>query len=142
MFVFRYRWYSTSTSGHRNVKHTPGNPLFRNAGRFVSFFFFFFPSISWQISIFVLNSRKPQKGHVAPRPIRTVVNAKQPILRDLREKQIFFSHLYIKTLFLPRQARDKHRENSNKGPIFRTWKSLMLPGDSSLPTSGRPSMSR
>jgi hypothetical protein len=44
------------------VKHTPGNPLFRNAGRFVSFFFFFFPSISWQISIFVLNSRKTSKG--------------------------------------------------------------------------------
>jgi hypothetical protein len=28
------------------------------------------------------------------------------------------SHLYIKTNILPRQARDKHRENSKKGPFF------------------------
>jgi hypothetical protein len=26
-----------------------------------------------------------------------------------------FSHLYIKVIFSPRQARDKHRENSKKG---------------------------
>ena len=26
----------------------------------------------------------------------------------------FLSHLYIKVIFLPRQARDKHRENSKK----------------------------
>jgi hypothetical protein len=26
----------------------------------------------------------------------------------------FLSHLYIKTIILPRQARDKHRENSKK----------------------------
>jgi hypothetical protein len=30
------------------------------------------------------------------------------------EKTGFFSHLYIKVIFLPRQARDKHRENSKK----------------------------
>jgi hypothetical protein len=28
------------------------------------------------------------------------------------EKTVFLSHLYIKVIFLPRQARDKHRENS------------------------------
>jgi hypothetical protein len=26
-------------------------------------------------------------------------------------KRLFLSHLYIKTIFLPRQARDKHRES-------------------------------
>jgi hypothetical protein len=30
------------------------------------------------------------------------------------EKTVFLSHLYIKTMILPRQARDKHRENSKK----------------------------
>ena len=29
-------------------------------------------------------------------------------------KTAFLSNLYIKTIILPRQARDKHRENSNK----------------------------
>jgi hypothetical protein len=29
------------------------------------------------------------------------------------QKTAFLSHLYIKTIILPRQARDKHRENSN-----------------------------
>jgi hypothetical protein len=28
------------------------------------------------------------------------------------EATVFLSHLYVKTIFLPRQARDKHRENS------------------------------
>jgi hypothetical protein len=28
-------------------------------------------------------------------------------------------HLYIKTIILPRQARDKHRENSKKSDVFR-----------------------
>jgi hypothetical protein len=30
------------------------------------------------------------------------------------EKTVYLSHLYIKTIILPRQARDKHRENSKK----------------------------
>jgi hypothetical protein len=30
----------------------------------------------------------------------------------------FLSHLYINVIFLPRQARDKHRENSKKKPVF------------------------
>ena len=33
---------------------------------------------------------------------------------DRCEKRHFFSHLYIKCIILPRQARDKHRENSIK----------------------------
>eukprot|EP01046_Picozoa_sp_COSAG06_P108795 COSAG06_NODE_55228_length_290_cov_1.340314_1_plen_66_part_01 len=36
------------------------------------------------------------------------------------EKTAFWSHLYFKTIFLPRQARDKHRENSKKDAVFRT----------------------
>jgi hypothetical protein len=31
---------------------------------------------------------------------------------DAGEKTVFLSHLYIKTIILPRQAPDKHRENS------------------------------
>jgi hypothetical protein len=34
-------------------------------------------------------------------------------------KRHFLSHLYIKVIFLPRQARDKHRENSKKVPFSR-----------------------
>ena len=30
-------------------------------------------------------------------------------------KTVFLSHLYINAIVLPRQARDKHRENSKKG---------------------------
>jgi hypothetical protein len=32
-------------------------------------------------------------------------------------KRHFLSHLYIKCIILPRQARDKHRENSKKVPF-------------------------
>jgi hypothetical protein len=28
------------------------------------------------------------------------------------------SHFYIKVIFLPRQARDKHRESTRKEPVF------------------------
>ena len=45
-------------------------------------------------------------------------NSGQPGLR-LR-KTAFLRHLYIKTNILPRQARDKHRENSKKDAVFRT----------------------
>jgi hypothetical protein len=37
---------------------------------------------------------------------------------DSVRKTAFLSHLYIKTNILPRQARDKHRENSKKMPFF------------------------
>jgi hypothetical protein len=30
------------------------------------------------------------------------------------EQTVFLSHLYLKVMTLPRQARDKHRENSKK----------------------------
>eukprot|EP01046_Picozoa_sp_COSAG06_P064073 COSAG06_NODE_15150_length_1093_cov_3120.263581_1_plen_39_part_01 len=33
---------------------------------------------------------------------------------ELARKRHFLSHLYIKCIILPRQARDKHRENSKK----------------------------
>ena len=33
-------------------------------------------------------------------------------------KTVFLSHLYMKTNILPRQARDKHRESTQKGPFF------------------------
>jgi hypothetical protein len=35
-------------------------------------------------------------------------------------KTAFLSHLYLETIIFPRQARDKHRENSKKGAVFRT----------------------
>jgi hypothetical protein len=38
------------------------------------------------------------------------------LLGEVR-KRSFLSHLYIKTIILPRQARDKHRENSKKWPF-------------------------
>ena len=33
------------------------------------------------------------------------------------QKTVFLRHLFIKMLILPRQARDKHRENSKKRPF-------------------------
>jgi hypothetical protein len=46
-----------------------------------------------------------------------------------KEKRHFFwRHLeYIKCMFLPRQARDKHRENSKKSGVFR--RSIPVSGD-------------
>ena len=38
--------------------------------------------------------------------------------QTIGEKTVFLSHLYIKTIVLPRQARDKHRENSKKDYRF------------------------
>jgi hypothetical protein len=35
-------------------------------------------------------------------------------------KRHFLRHLYIKCIILPRQARDKHRENSKKVPFSRS----------------------
>jgi hypothetical protein len=34
------------------------------------------------------------------------------------EKTGFLRHLYIKVIFLPRQARDKHRKNSKKDGVL------------------------
>jgi hypothetical protein len=38
--------------------------------------------------------------------------------RSYLQKPAFWSHLYIKTNILPRQARDKHRENSKKSAFL------------------------
>jgi hypothetical protein len=46
-------------------------------------------------------------------------------------KTAFLSHLYVKTIILPRQARDKHRENSKKEAVFPT--SLSESSSSSSP---------
>ena len=40
------------------------------------------------------------------------------MLAGLVRKMVFFSHIYIKMLILPRQARDKHRENSKNDAFF------------------------
>ena len=34
-------------------------------------------------------------------------------------KTAFLSHLYVKTIILPRQARDKHRETQKAHPFLR-----------------------
>jgi hypothetical protein len=43
----------------------------------------------------------------------------EPGLAQVRKRH-FLSHLYIKCIILPRQARDKHRENSKKVPFSRS----------------------
>jgi hypothetical protein len=35
------------------------------------------------------------------------------------KKRPLLSHLYLKVIFLPRQARDKHRENSKKAVLLQ-----------------------
>ena len=37
------------------------------------------------------------------------------------KKTGFLRHLYIKVIFLPRQARDKHRENSKKARFLEAY---------------------
>ena len=39
-----------------------------------------------------------------------------------RKNSVFLSHLYIKTNILPRQARDKHRETSEKGQVYPPYR--------------------
>ena len=41
------------------------------------------------------------------------------------EKTVFLRHLYIKIIILPRQARDKHRENSKKETVLLQIASIM-----------------
>ena len=58
--------------------------------------------------------------------VPTVLNDRLAILGDdraaepqvLLRKTAFWSHLYIKTIILPRQARDKHRESTQKKMPF------------------------
>jgi hypothetical protein len=42
------------------------------------------------------------------------------------QKTAFLSHLYIKCVILPRQARDKHRENSKKDAVFPTAETYLF----------------
>jgi hypothetical protein len=46
-----------------------------------------------------------------------VPSARKP---ETQKKGTDDSHFYIKTIILPRQARDKHRKNSKKDGVFRT----------------------
>jgi hypothetical protein len=51
------------------------------------------------------------------------------VFLHLGEKTGFLSHLYIKIIFLPRQARDKHRENTqNRRRLVQALNSLGLNG--------------
>ena len=43
--------------------------------------------------------------------------ARQDLAAHSARKRHFLSHLHIKCIILPRQARDKHRENSKKWPF-------------------------
>ena len=52
--------------------------------------------------------------------IARVSNDATDMINSCLRKTAFLSHLYIKTIILPRQARDKHRENSKKDAVFRT----------------------
>jgi hypothetical protein len=48
--------------------------------------------------------------------VELIFRRNNPSLR----KTAFLSHLYTKTIILPRQARDKHRETSKNDAVFRT----------------------
>jgi hypothetical protein len=52
--------------------------------------------------------------------LQAVLDTMRVLVLDEGKKTGFLSHLYIKVIFLPRQARDKHRENSKKKPGFRS----------------------
>jgi hypothetical protein len=52
----------------------------------------------------------------------------------LYEKTAFWGHLYIKCIILPRQARDKHRENSKTMPFSQV---RAVQGDDSGAAPGR-----
>ena len=45
----------------------------------------------------------------------TVIDNNMKLVR----KRVFLSHLYIKMLILPRQARDKHKENSKQDAFLQ-----------------------
>jgi hypothetical protein len=45
-------------------------------------------------------------------------------------------HLYIKVIFLPRQARDKHRENSQKCRFLQAWRLFQSAGGAAFPPQG------
>jgi hypothetical protein len=53
------------------------------------------------------------------------------------KKRHFLRHLYIKCIILPRQARDKHRENAKKSGVFRR---VQDPGAYAIQSSVLPSL--
>jgi hypothetical protein len=61
--------------------------------------------------------REPTTPIVATKPSITKKEENPPT--PLR-KTAFLSHLYIKTMILPRQARDNHRETTQKNAVFPT----------------------
>eukprot|EP01046_Picozoa_sp_COSAG06_P040096 COSAG06_NODE_4816_length_3933_cov_8.111633_2_plen_86_part_00 len=68
------------------------------------------------INFLNINGSKKYRFSRTERLHRTV-NDLLPPVANLR-KTAFLSHFYIKTNILPRQALDKHGENSKKGAVF------------------------
>ena len=54
---------------------------------------------------------------MAPATVSSVCDDMLDQLNDIRSETPFLYHLYIKTIILPRQARDKHKENSKKDGV-------------------------
>jgi hypothetical protein len=50
------------------------------------------------------------------------------------DKTGFLRHLFIKMLILPRQARDKHRENSKKPVLSKTCSAVLVLGAAAVVT--------
>jgi hypothetical protein len=80
---------------------------------------------------------------------RSRQNSRTPPVGSKRsgKKTGFLSHLYIKVIFLPRQARDKHRENSKKARFFRRGQPpyaprLALPATASASAGGGEAQQR
>ena len=92
MFVFIYKWFVLRGKWHRYVVLNNGKRGSRFSFRTGSF------SGTLERTTSSLSSLHP------PRP--------GP--RALRIKTVFLSHLYLKTNILPRQARAKHREGTQK----------------------------
>jgi len=98
--------HSASGSGYgkwgTELDEDYGEPLVREkTAAFSGFPCVFVPSLSWQIILFIWNVLR---------------HGRLFVLR----KTAFLRHLYLKTNILPRQALDKHRENSKKDAVFRT----------------------
>ena len=49
---------------------------------------------------------------------------------------VFLSHLYINAIFLPRQARDKHRKTQKKTSIENRFPSSAVPASTAFPPEG------
>jgi hypothetical protein len=77
----------------------------------------FVPSLSWQNDHFKYQTaQKDAFYYLGLLPVQLVVLL-LCLLALQSEKTAFWGHLYIKCIILPRQARDKHRENSKTMPF-------------------------